>query len=212
MKPKSPDKGSSARTPAKAGREKPAHESPQAPAEPSALSRIVEAHDVTDAGMDMLIEAGPEERAALAVQDGLVRIDALEAAFHLTHTGGARINVSGEVKAKITQTCVITLEPFDSEIVEPIDVDFLPPHALEKWLEEHAQMKDRPGDLDDEEEVPDEIVDGGIDLGALAAEFLALALDPYPKKPGAEFNDTAADPEERDPSPFAALQNWNKPS
>ena len=35
---------------------------------------------------------------------------------------------------------------------------------------------------------PDEIMDGQIDLGALAAEFLVLGLDPYPRKPGADFS------------------------
>ncbi len=34
------------------------------------------------------------------------------------------------------------------------------------------------------EDPPDPIIDGKIDLGALAAEFFALGLDPYPRKPG----------------------------
>ena len=38
--------------------------------------------------------------------------------------------------------------------------------------------------LADEDE-PDPIIDGKIDLGALTAEFFALGLDPYPRKPGA---------------------------
>jgi hypothetical protein len=38
-----------------------------------------------------------------------------------------------------------------------------------------------------EEEEPDPIVDGKIDLGALAAEFMILGLDPYPRKPGVDF-------------------------
>ena len=52
-------------------------------------------------------------------------------------------------------------------------------------------------------DAPDPIVDGKIDLGALAAEFLALGLDPYPRKPGAEFAPPAAD--EPPDSPFDAL-------
>ena len=60
----------------------------------------------------------------------------------------------------------------------------------------------------DEEDPPDPIVDGKVDLGALAAEFLALALDPYPRKPGAEF----AAPEVAEPdSPFAELARLAKP-
>ena len=47
------------------------------------------------------------------------------------------------------------------------------------------------------------LVDGKIDLGALAIEFLILGLDPYPRKPGAIFQPPAdAQPDE---GPFAAL-------
>ena len=59
---------------------------------------------------------------------------------------------------------------------------------------------------------PDLIVNGLFDLGALAAEFLALALDPYPRKPGVSFVETA--PEAEGPesvSPFAALRKIAKP-
>ena len=56
--------------------------------------------------------------------------------------------------------------------------------------------------LDDEDE-PDPIIEGKIDLGALAAEFFALGLDPYPRKPGASF-ELNAKPEPAD-SPFAVL-------
>ena len=52
-------------------------------------------------------------------------------------------------------------------------------------------------------EPPDEIVNGQIDLGALTAEFLALGLDPYPRKPGVDFN--YRDPADEKDSPFAAL-------
>jgi hypothetical protein len=51
---------------------------------------------------------------------------------------------------------------------------------------------------------PDEIVDGRIDLGALASEFLTLALDPYPRKPGAAF-EPPVDPDD-DGSPFSGLR------
>ena len=44
---------------------------------------------------------------------------------------------------------------------------------------------------------------GSIDLGSLAAEFLALGLDPSPRKPGVAFEAPADAGEE---TPFAALQ------
>jgi hypothetical protein len=59
-----------------------------------------------------------------------------------------------------------------------------------------------PTDIN-EYEPPDEIVNGQIDLGALTAEFLALGLDPYPRKPGVDFD--YRDPADEKDSPFAAL-------
>ena len=63
--------------------------------------------------------------------------------------------------------------------------------------------------LDDEDE-PDRLMDGKIDLGALAAEFFALGLDPYPRKPGALLDEERASSEPVF-SPFAALVPGDKP-
>ena len=62
------------------------------------------------------------------------------------------------------------------------------------------------------EEPPDAIVDGKIDLGALAAEFLALGLDPYPRKPGASFESSELDlGSESIGSPFDILKKMQDP-
>ena len=55
--------------------------------------------------------------------------------------------------------------------------------------------------LDDES--PDLIENGQIDLGQYAVEQLALRLDPFPRKPGAEF---VQPPEPAEISPFAVLK------
>ena len=63
---------------------------------------------------------------------------------------------------------------------------------------------------DDEEppeviDPPEAIINGIIDLGRLATDALFLAIDPYPRKPGAVFEAevVALDPEDH---PFAALK------
>ena len=50
---------------------------------------------------------------------------------------------------------------------------------------------------------PEPLIDGVVDLGALATEFLILGLDPYPRKPGAVFE--LPQDVKPDPGPFAAL-------
>ena len=62
--------------------------------------------------------------------------------------------------------------------------------------------------LDDEDE-PDPVIGGKIDLGALTAEFFALGLDPYPRKPGATFEQNTKS--EVTDSPFSALAKRAKP-
>jgi hypothetical protein len=126
------------------------------------------------------IEATREECDALAADLGLPGIRSLAAQFRLTAIG-ATVRVRGRVAADIVQTCVVSLEPFESNLDEEVEVDFAEIAADSRRREPGAEI-----DLADEG--PDEIVEGRIDLGSLAAEFLALGLDPHPRKPGVDFD------------------------
>lgn len=150
--------------------------------------------DVPPKGMDVTIEADDRERAALAADFGLPAIGALKAEFHLAHTS-IGLRVTGTVRARVTQTCSVTLEPFEADVREQVAVDYAngPQHTI---ADHEGFAADDP---------PDEIIGGKIDVGALAAEFLALGLDPYPRKPGVDFafSDEAG---EAALSPFAKLK------
>lgn len=156
------------------------------------LSRLIDVMRIPPRGQDVHVEATAEECAALAQDFGLPAIRSLSGDYHLK-TSAKGINVTGVVKASITQICVTTLEPFDSAIEEEVEVDF---------AESSGMPAEPPTDIN-EYEPPDEIVNGQIDLGALTAEFLALGLDPYPRKPGVDFD--YRDPSDEKDSPFAAL-------
>jgi hypothetical protein len=152
------------------------------------FSRPVRVDRLPPEGTETLVEAGPEERAALARDFGLPEIRSLVGRFRLVGSPH-RVQVTGRVTADLAQTCVVTLEPFDAVMEEEVDVDFSAADAFRGTDAEDAEM-------------PDPIVNGTIDLGSLAAEFLALGLDPYPRKPGVAFEEPA--PQEG-ASPFAAL-------
>ena len=96
------------------------------------------------------------------------------------------MRVTGAVDAEVTQICVVSLEPFAATIDEPVEVRFAPAAEASAARRGGESGDEASFDLDGEDE-PDPIVEGRIDLGALAAEFLALGLDPYPRKPGVEF-------------------------
>ena len=150
------------------------------------FSRTVRVEAVPKDGLTRTIEADPAERAALAELNRLPDIAKLTATFTLRRAGRAGVRVSGVVHAELTQTCVVSLEPLAATLDEPVDVRFAP-SAEEAAARRGASGASAETILIDAEDAPDPIVDGRIDLGALAAEFMALGLDPYPRKPGAAF-------------------------
>jgi uncharacterized metal-binding protein YceD (DUF177 family) len=166
------------------------------------LRRPVRIDTLPREGLAQTITATPDERAALAALNGLVEIAALTANFVVKRSGrGAR--VEGRVHAEVTQTCVVTLEPFATTIDEKVDVRFARPS------EKKARAETETVELD-LADPPDPIIDGKIDLGALTAEFLALALDPYPRKPGVAFAPPRG--ENESDSPFEELARIMKGS
>ena len=170
------------------------------------FSRRVRVDALPADGLTQTIEANPDERAALAALNRLPAIARLSASFTLRRSGRGGARATGEVHAEVTQLCVVSLEPFVATVDEPIDVRFAPAEAAEaarRMKEDDAALVVVGG-----EDPPDPIVDGRIDLGAVAAEFFALCLDPYPRKPGVAF--AAPAPPDGEPSPFAALAKLKK--
>ncbi len=160
-----------------------------------AFSRPIRVDPMPRGGLEHEIEATAAERDELAALNGLIGVTRLSARFEIAKWRRG-VRVEGELTARVTYRCVVSLEPFDADIEEPIEVKFLPRDERTPAAELLAVS------LDDDE--PDELVDGKIDLGAIAAEFLTLALDPYPRKPGVAFEPPA--PEEPRDSPFERLR------
>jgi uncharacterized metal-binding protein YceD (DUF177 family) len=163
------------------------------------FSRFIEADSVGARPIERQISANAEERAALAERFELRAIDRLEAAFTLRRAGDGVIHVKGRVRGDVVQSCVVTLEPVPATIEEEFAADF-------------AANSDRQGE--DEEidfeaaDPPEPIQNGHIDLGELAAEHLSLALDPYPRAPGARIPQALDpdEPDERPVNPFSILK------
>jgi uncharacterized metal-binding protein YceD (DUF177 family) len=157
--------------------------------------------DVPETGRQIALAADEPVRSATAKLAGLRDLPRLEAFFDVALHGKGGLRVAGHVRATVGQACVVTLEPVENELDEPIDLLLVPVENLP------AGIAGDDGE-DVSEDGPEPLVDGTIDLGAIATEFLLLAIDPYPRKPGAEFQpppsgDIAA-------SPFAALAALKK--
>ncbi|MGJ0392949.1 MAG: YceD family protein [Methylocystis sp.] len=184
-----------------------------APGEKPPLSRPLSISEVSPEGLDVQIVASESERAALAEMNALPAVHSLEATLRARRWRGDGLEVTGELRALVRQACVVTLDEFDSEVVESIELRFAPPkdaprprsrrHAPEPEIIEQNALDEDP---------PDPLVGGVADLGAVISEFLTLALDPYPRRPGAEFVEPAPEEEAGVVSPFSTLRQTGKPS
>ncbi|MDY6924492.1 MAG: DUF177 domain-containing protein [Pseudomonadota bacterium] len=154
-------------------------------------SEPVRLHQV-GAGVTRRLEPDAAARARIARALDLASLDSFVADVTLA-PAPAGWRLSGRVRASLAQTCGITLEPLPVEIDAPFALSLA--EAVDEESEEIVIT------LDDES--PDPIEGGQVDLGQYAVEQLALQLDPFPRKPGAEF---VQPPEPTEISPFAVLK------
>ena len=163
--------------------------------------RLVAPEDVGRRGIAVAFEAGPQERAALARRLELLALDRLAATlrFEPADEADGGIRVSGTIEADIVQRCVATLEPVPQTIRETIAVLYAPAAAP-------ADRPEREVEVPLDGEAPEPLPEAGVDAGALAAEHLALLLDPYPRHPDAPPGPLEyATGEAAGKAPFAAL-------
>lgn len=168
------------------------------------LSWIISVDEIKD-GEQGLIEIGAAEREAIAALLDLPRLDQLSFAFRFTRRGQGRLALKGSLLAAVTQTCVVTLEPVESTLDIPVEIEFWPASQIKAYAETADEAASH-GVLD----WPEPIDDGKIDLGPIIYQTLATNLDPYPKRAGASFSWPEADSEtpgtEEEKGPFAALK------
>lgn len=135
------------------------------------------------------IKADAEECAAIAARLGILSVESLTAELQLFRDLTGDVNMVGHLVADITQACVVTLDP----VAQHVDTQI------------YQRFSGRNADDEGDDEDPVEpIVEDEIEVGDVIVQNLALALDPYPRAPKAEFEEV--DDEAGKPTgPFAAL-------
>jgi uncharacterized metal-binding protein YceD (DUF177 family) len=157
---------------------------------------------VPEGGLHRELDADDAVCKAMADVAGLREVLSAHASFDVTPKSGGRFHVAGNVRARIGQTCVVTLDPIENEIDEPIDLIFAPPEQIPQL----AALVDDAIEGDAETpDAPEPIENGAIDLGKLATDALLLGIDPYPRKAAAVFEHEITPPDPED-HPFAALK------
>lgn len=157
---------------------------------------------IPEAGLHREIEADAAAQAALAEIAEVPEITAVKASFNLVLQRDGKVHVTGRVKARVGQVCVVSLEPIETELDEPVDQMFAPPDQIPHLAD---LVDDDPDEEVETADPPEPILNGQIDLGRLAADALFLGIDPYPRKPGVVFEQEVVTEDPKD-HPFAALK------
>lgn len=160
-------------------------------------------HDVAEVAQqgiaaEIAADAAACGRVAAALE--LLTCNGLVARYRIRPIAGGGFRLAGNLVADVVQQCIITLEPVPAHLETPFDVEYWPPGA--------------GSDGDTSEEISalgaaeiEVLDDGRIDVGRIVFEQLAAALDPYPRKQGAELGEVAAGGgEDSRDNPFAVLK------
>jgi uncharacterized metal-binding protein YceD (DUF177 family) len=168
------------------------------------FSRIFQVRKIPTDGLTATLVATPEECVALARRMGVLACENVRAELTLAKSDqDRRVDATGRLTANVVQACVVTLEPVSESIDEPLELLFLEESLIENVPDAEITVED----LLDDAPIPDPIVRGYFDIGAVIAEHLALALDPYPRRADAIFNaPETPDDEPKRANPFAALR------
>jgi len=166
-------------------------------------TKTLKLHEVARGPVRLTLEPDAAERAAIAKRLGLQSLPALSAQV-TARPWLDGVEVTGRFEAVVEQICGVSLDPFEQPVAGEIEVRAVPagsPHAGGAEAHELELDPEAP-------DPPDELAGDTIDLAAYVVEHLALELDPFPRKPGAEFDYEAPQTET---SPFAALKKLTEP-
>jgi hypothetical protein len=163
------------------------------------LQREVDLGRLSDAGIEVVLTPTEDERAALAQWAEVCSIEAFKATIELKRTTLSRFHYDARIEADLTQNCVVTLEPVTSHLDRTFSRELHLTQVTRHGLVE--QMTPGAGDDD----VPEEIDSPRYDVAGPVLEEFSLAIDPYPRAPGAAF-ESAPEGEAEPDNPFAVLK------
>lgn len=158
--------------------------------------------EIPEEGFSSVRSAREDLRAALCDDLDLLGCSRLDASYLIRPLSQGRYLLTGMIQADVTQSCVVSLEPVESHIEEPFEVEFRPGGPSS-------------GDFDALDIRDIEPLEGGvIPVGRIVYEQFASALDPYPRKEGVQLDTDAVESrgeDDRD-NPFDVLKQLKSKS
>lgn len=181
---------------------------------------ILEVSELESKPLQLSIAAEENERKALAERLSLVEVSAISADIRVKREQGGRVvHVSGRFSADIVQNCVVSLEPVNSHLEDDFEAWFAEADSAVSINKAKHDLMRQKGQAElpvlDEQDDPEEIIDGKINLGEVVTQFMSLAIDPFPHADGAEFEtgDDKSTLNERSDlvrNPFEKLKQWKE--
>ena len=178
-------------------------------------SVFVRAEDVPPNGKTLEITPNPKEKKALAKRLDVLSVEDLSAKVQLKRDTPHIVHVTGVLEAIVKKSCVVTLEPIDIPIKEEFEGWYADESQAVSFRRAQHEAQSKKDLLDipmlDESEDPEPMVNGQIDVGDLATQYLSLAIPLYPVKEGVELKASEPDVQKGNPmkvNPFAALKDW----
>ncbi|GBD43208.1 hypothetical protein HRbin40_00676 [bacterium HR40] len=139
------------------------------------FSRLLELSELVHGSLPFDIRAEPQEREAVARRLEIPAIARLRAEGVVEGAGSGVVRVRGRLEADVTQQCVVTLEPVPNTVTARFERLFVRDGRAVSAVVVDPEAPDL-------EPLPA----AGLDIGEIVVEELALALEPYPRGPGAD--------------------------
>ncbi len=161
------------------------------------------------AGDTVSFTADAAQRGAIAAWSGVLSVDAFAVTVDIRKLGSTRFRLDYRLAAQITQACVVTLVPVPAALAR----DFSRRLQFVGAAHHPGSGESSGGTVFDPgaEEGPEDIESLHYDLAVPALEEYSLALDPYPRSPGAEFS-TELEADAGRENPFAVLKSLKQRS
>ncbi|MEC7488584.1 MAG: DUF177 domain-containing protein [Pseudomonadota bacterium] len=135
------------------------------------FSRIVELEELKDIPLLLRFTADESETLALSKRFNLVELTFLNASITLNWEKTEKVlSITGSFCASVTQNCVVTLEPIETEISEQLSLLFARDICVSTKFDDLESAEPLKGDR--------------VDVGEIIAEELSLSLNPYPRGAG----------------------------
>lgn len=143
------------------------------------FSRVLALEPWPEDGIVFDVAAAEAERRALARRFDLADLAGLALVGRIERLDDGDLRLTGRLEADATQRCAVTLEPVPCRLSEPVE-------RLYTFVPEAGPAAGADVEIDPEVEEPEFLPEPVLDLGEVAAEALALGLDPYPRSDGAD--------------------------